>query len=72
MLTDDLIEHLYGLSETQTRAKVYRRGGDAILAKYPDIQGCDIDGVAKAVLDATVEAEADDAMWAFMTLAGWW
>jgi hypothetical protein len=72
MSTESLIKNLYGLTETQARAAVYRRGGDAILEKYPDIQGCIIDDVAKIVLDATVEVEADDAMWAFMTLAGWW
>jgi hypothetical protein len=55
-------EHLYGITEDETRAEVIKRAGDAILHRYPDIQGCEIDEVAKAVLDATVEAEPDDVM----------
>lgn len=67
-----MIKALFGVTEEEVRAEVYKRGGDAILEKYPEIQGCVIDELARAVLDATVEADADDIMRAYMTMAGWW
>jgi hypothetical protein len=67
-----LIETLYDMTEAEVRAEVNKRGVEAILRRYPEIQGCIIDEVVKEVLAATVEAEADDTMWAYMTLTGWW
>lgn len=63
---------LFDMTEAEVRDEIYLRAGDAILEKYPDIQDCVIHEVAKAVLDATVEAEADDTMRAYMTMTGWW
>ncbi|OBG32405.1 hypothetical protein A5671_07685 [Mycolicibacter heraklionensis] len=67
-----MTEHLFGITEVQVRAEVLQRAGDAILNRYPDIQGCDIEEVAAAVLAATIEAPADDVMRAYTYMNGWW
>ena len=59
------------MSESEVRAEVIKRAGDAILTRYPDIQYCVIDEVAAAVLAATIEADADDVMRAYMIQSGW-
>jgi hypothetical protein len=64
-------QHLGGLTEAEVRAEIVKRAGDAILRRYPDIQDCVIPTVVEEVLNATVEAEADNVMRAYMTLIGW-
>lgn len=61
----DDIERIVGIKRHQTK-----HYGRAVSAEQT---GCVIDTLAKVVLDATVEAEdADDAMCAYMNMAGWW
>jgi hypothetical protein len=67
-----LVENLFGLTEREVRAEVMDRACAAILGRYPEIQGCVVDEVVREVLGATVEADADDVMRAYMTITGWY